>query len=163
MDCMRVPACLHTGVVVLLERAGHVHKHIMCDPSLHPGMQMGLPNLHACTGMSCCAVMCACRMREHQCIGICEYACIYEHVLSCMGWCAAVHVHTLALVHVCTYAFVWVCRGTFMHLCTGFSQRKHKEKDVVKTSLLPVGLQAPGKHQNRRRFTVLELGEQSLC
>lgn len=83
-----------------------------------------------------------------------------------MGLCAVVHIHTLALVHVCTYTFLCVCGGAFMHLCTGFSQRKHKEKDIVKTSLLSMGLQAPGKHQNQGRATVLELGEQgeqSLC
>jgi len=45
-----------------------------------------------------------------------------------------------------------------MHLCTGFSQGKHKGKGVVKTPLLPTGLQAPGKHQSQRRITVLELG-----
>lgn len=63
--------------------------------------------------------------------------------------CMCVHIH------LCAYA-----GGAFMHLCTGFSQRKHKEKDDVKTPLLAMGLQAPGKHQNRRRTTVLELGEQ---
>lgn len=131
IDCTRVPACLHTRVVVLhRELVTYAH---MRGPDLHPGVQMGLLNLCACMGMPCCTATCVCRTQEHHCIGMREYARIYEHVLGCMGLCAAVHLRTLSLLHVCTYTFVCVCGGKFMHLGTGFSQRKHKEKDVIKT------------------------------
>lgn len=52
------------------------------------------------------------------------------NMLCSMGLCAAVHVYT--------YTSVCLQGGTFMHLCTGFSQRKHKEKEVKRGShLLP--------------------------
>lgn len=118
LQTARVSLRVRTWVWWSAQKVGHVHAHICVTPvcilACRWASQTCMPHR---------TVPCARRTGERQCLGMCEYACIYGHVCGWMAWCAAGHRRTLALACVCTHALVYVGRGTFMYLCPGFSQR----------------------------------------